>query len=143
MRPVNQRRLHMNSIRASSFLRRVLLVDAVASGAMGLGMIAFTALFARVLQLPAQLLSEAGIVLLPFAAFVGFIASRQTPARFAVWAIIALNVIWVVDSIVLLFTGWVAPNALGYAFVVAQALAVAAFADLEYVGLKKSAALAV
>jgi hypothetical protein len=143
MRPVNQRRLHMNSIRASSFLRRVLLVDAVASGAMGLGMIAFTDLFARVLQLPAQLLSEAGIVLLPFAAFVGFIASRQTPARFAVWAIIALNVIWVVDSIVLLFTGWVAPNALGYAFVVAQALAVAAFADLEYVGLKKSAALAV
>jgi hypothetical protein len=93
--------------------------------------------------LPAQLLSEAGLVLLPFAAFVGYVASRAMPARFAVWAIIVLNVIWVVDSIVLLFTGWVAPNALGYAFVVAQALVVAALADLEYVGLKKSAALAV
>jgi hypothetical protein len=132
----------MNSIRASSFLRRVLLVDAVASGAMGLGLIAFTDLFARVLQLPAQLLSEAGLVLLPFAAFVGYIASRATPVRFAVWAIIAVNAIWVIDSIVLLFTGWVAPNALGYAFVLAQAASVAVFADLEYVGLKKSVALA-
>jgi hypothetical protein len=86
------------------------------------------------------LLSEAGLVLLPFAAFVAYIASRPTPARFAVWAIIAVNVIWVVDSIVLLFTGWVAPNALGYAFVIAQAAAVGVFAELEYVGLKKSAA---
>jgi hypothetical protein len=128
----------MNSIRASSFLRRVLLVDAVSCGAMGLGMIAFTDLFARVLELPAQLLSEAGLVLLPFAAFLAFVASRPTPARFAVWAIIVLNVIWVVDSIVLLFTGWVAPNALGYAFVIAQAVVVAVLADLEYVGLKKS-----
>ena len=132
----------MNSIRASSFLRRVLLVDAVASGAMGLGLIAFTELFARVLQLPAQLLNEAGLVLLPFAAFVGYVASREMPARFAVWAIIGLNAIWVVDSVVLLFTGWVAPNALGYAFVLAQAGFVAVFADLEYVGLKKSVALA-
>jgi hypothetical protein len=132
----------MNSIRASSFLRRVLLVDAVSSGAMGLGLIGFTDLFARVLQLPAQLLSEAGLVLLPFAALVGYVASRPTPARFAVWAIIGLNVVWVVDSIVLLFTGWVAPNALGYVFVLAQAVAVAVFADLEYVGLRKSVVVA-
>jgi hypothetical protein len=129
----------MNSIRASSFLRRVLLVDAVSCGAMGLGLIAFTDFVARVLELPAQLLSEAGIVLLPFAAFLAYVASRPTPTRFAVWAIIVLNVIWVVDSIVLLFTGWVAPNALGYAFVIAQAVVVAVLADLEYVGLKKSA----
>jgi hypothetical protein len=129
----------MNSIRSSSFLRRVLLVDAASCAGMGLGMIAFTELFARVLELPAQLLSEAGLVLLPFAAFLAFVASRPTPARFAVWAIIVLNVIWVVDSIVLLFTDWVAPNALGYAFVIAQAVVVAVLADLEYVGLKKSA----
>jgi hypothetical protein len=128
----------MNSIRSSSFLRRVLLVDAASCAGMGLGMIAFNDLLARILQLPAQLLSEAAIVLLPFAAFLAFVASRPTPARFAVWAIIVLNVIWVVDSIVLLFTGWVAPNALGYAFVIAQAVVVAVLADLEYVGLKKS-----
>jgi hypothetical protein len=132
----------MTSIHASSLLRRVLIVDAVTSGAMGLATIVFAELFADLLQLPLELISEAGIVLLPFAAFVGFVASRREPARIAVWTIIALNVVWVVDSIVLLFTGWVAPNALGYAFVIAQAAAVLAFADFEYMGLKRSAAVA-
>lgn len=132
----------MTSIRASSLLRRVLVVDAVSSGAMGLAMIAFAELLANLLQLPVELVSEAGIVLLPFAAFVGFVASRREPARIAVWVIIAMNVVWVVDSIVLLFTGWVAPSALGYAFVIAQAAVVLALADFEYMGLKRSAAVA-
>ena len=132
----------MTSIRASSLLRRVLIVDAVSSGAMGVAMIAFAELFADLLQLPVELISEAGIVLLPFAAFVGFVASRREPARIAVWTIIALNVVWVVDSIVLLFTGWVAPNALGYAFVIAQAAVVLVLADFEYMGLKRSTAVA-
>jgi hypothetical protein len=132
----------MTSIRPSSLLRRVLVVDAVSSGAMGVAMVAFAELLADQLQLPVDLLSEAGIVLLPFAAFVAFVASRSEPSRIAVWVIIALNAVWVIDSIVLMFTGWVAPNALGYLFVVAQAAAVLLFADLEYLGLKRSTAVA-
>ena len=128
----------MTTIRASSLLRRVLVVDALSSGAMGIAMIAFADLLAGMLQLPVELVSEAGIVLLPFAAFVAFVASRTEPARIAVWAIIALNVVWAIDSIVLLFSGWVAPNALGYVFVVAQAAVVLVFADLEYMGYRKS-----
>jgi hypothetical protein len=132
----------MTSIRASSLLRRVLVVDAVSSGALGVAMIAFAELFASLLQLPVELVSEAGIVLLPFAAFVGFVASRPEPTRIAVWIIIALNAVWVVDSIMLLFTGWVAPNGLGLAVVIAQAAAVLVLADLEYMGLRRSTALA-
>ncbi len=130
----------MTSIRASSFLRRVLLLDAVSSGAMGLAMIAFAELLADLLQLPVELVSQAGIILLPFAAFVGFVASRSEPARLAVWAIIAINIVWVVDSVVLLFTGWVAPNALGHVFVIGQAAVVLTLADFEYMGLKRSTA---
>ena len=132
----------MTSIRASSLLRRVLIVDALSSGAMGVAMFALADLFANLLQLPVELVREAGIILLPFAAFVGFVASRREPARIAVWTIIALNAVWIVDSIVLLFTGWVAPNALGYAFVIAQAAVVLVLADFEYMGLKRSTAVA-
>ena len=128
----------MTSIRASALLRRVLIVNAVTSGASGIAMIVFAELLANLLQLPVDLISEAGIVLLPFAAFVGFVASRSEPARFAVWAIIALNVVWFVDSIGLLFTGWVTPNGPGYAVVIAQAVGVLVLADLEYMGLKRS-----
>jgi hypothetical protein len=50
--------------------------------------------------------------------------------------------VWAFDSIALLCTGWLAPTGLGIAFISAQALAVALFADLEYVGLRRSTALA-
>lgn len=126
------------TIRASSLLRRVLVVDAVFSGVSGVAMIAFAEVVASLLQLPVELISEAGIVLVPFAAFVGFVASRSEPARLAVWAIIAINIVWTVDSIVLLFGGWVAPNALGYAVVIAQAAGVLVLADLEFMGLRRS-----
>lgn len=132
----------MTSIRASSLLRRVLIVDAVSSGVMGVAMFALADVFASLLQLPVELIREAGIILLPFAAFVGFVASRREPARIAVWTIIALNAVWVVDSIVLLLTGWVAPSALGYIFVIAQAAVVLVLADFEYLGLKRSTAVA-
>jgi hypothetical protein len=132
----------MTSIHASSLLRRVLLVDALISAASGIAMFALADVFASLLQLPVELFREAGIVLLPFAAFVGFVASRQEPARVAVWAIIAMNIVWVLDSILLLFAGWVTPSALGYAFVIAQAAMVLVLADLEYMGLKRSTAIA-
>lgn len=132
----------MNPIRSSSFLRRVLLIDAVSSGGMGVAMILFSALLADVLALPADLISQAGVVLIPFAAFVGYLATRAELSRLAVWSVIALNVVWAIDSFVLLMTGWVSPNALGYAFVIGQAVVVAVLADLEYVGLRKSAPVA-
>jgi hypothetical protein len=128
--------------RSAVRLRRVLIVDAAVSGATGVALFALADLFASLLQLPVELVREAGIILLPFAAFVGFVASRREPARLAVWTIIALNVVWVVDSIALLFTGWVAPNALGYVFIIAQAAMVLVLADFEYMGLKRSTAVA-
>ena len=132
----------MGSIQASTFLRRILWVDALSSGAMGLAMLLASDALAAVLQLPVQLLSGAGIVLLPFAAYVAFLASRTHLSPLAVWSVIGLNVLWVIESVLLLMSNWVAPNALGAAFVVAQAVAVASFAQLEYLGLRRSPAAA-
>jgi hypothetical protein len=128
----------MNAVRSLSFLRRVLLLDAAASAAMGFGLLTLAPWLGGMLSLPEALLREAGIVLLPFAAFVAFLASRENPPRTGVWAVIALNAVWAVDSVALLLTGWVAPNAVGYGFVAAQALAVLVLAELEYVGLRRA-----
>ena len=92
----------MRSIKSVAFLRRVLVVDAVSSAALGLAMLTFTSFTANLLDLPIDLLTEAGLVLLPFAAFVGYVASREQPPRPAVWVIIAINALWVVDSVLLL-----------------------------------------
>lgn len=132
----------MSTIRISSFLRRVLLADAVATAATGLLLVAFTDRLEAMLTLPAALLRNSGLSFLPFAALVAWLATRPTAWRPAIWAVIAYNAVWAVDSVLLLATGWVRPTALGHAFVLAQALFVAAMAQLEYLGLRRSAAAA-
>lgn len=130
----------MNTSNTSSFLRRVLVADAATSGASGLLMALGSAPLENLLGVPASLLRYAGLSLLPFAALVAYLATRRSLPRAAVRAVIALNALWAADSILLLVGGWVGPTALGYAFVIAQALVVALFAEAQYVGLRRSAA---
>jgi hypothetical protein len=128
----------MQSKYSLSFLRRVLALDAASSAAMGVGLSLLAPSIAPLLNLPVDLLREAGLVLLPFAAVVAYLATRERPARTGVWAVIALNAIWTIDTVALLLTDWVAPNALGYVFVLGQAIVVGVFAELEYIGLRKA-----
>jgi hypothetical protein len=124
----------------TTFLRSALLADAVASAATGILMLVAANPLEQWLSPPAGLLRAAGASLLPFAAIVAWLGLRETISRAGVWAVIALNAVWVVDSVALLFTTWVQPAFLGYAFVLAQAAAVAVLAELEYVGLRRAAA---
>ena len=126
----------------NTFLRYALLADAVASGATGLLLIAGADLLTGLLGLPVALMREAGLLLVPYVALVVFVGTRETIARPAVQAIIALNLLWVVGSMGLLMGGWVAPTALGTAFVIAQAVVVGVFAELQFVGLRRTQATA-
>src|SRR4029453_1330819 len=126
--------------RTSSFLRRVLLIDASSCIASGLLSVFGSRALGRALGLPDDLLLYAGLSLFPFAAFLIYLAVSKAFSRATVWAAILLNALWVLDSFLLLLTGWVTPTEFGYVFVVAQALGVAMLATLEYVGLRKSEA---
>ena len=120
---------------AVASVRMALGLDAVASGAMGVMLALGAGLAAPVLGLPEGLLRACGVFFLPWAALVGWLAMRPAPGRRAVAWIAALNAVWVVDSVLLLATGWVAPTGLGVAFVLAQAAAVAVFAALQAAAL--------
>jgi hypothetical protein len=126
------------SLRTSTFLRRVLFADAATCLATGLLLTLGSGALEQFLGLPAGLMRYAGLSLLPFAALLVYLATRERLSPPAVWAVIILNALWTADSFLLLLTGWVAPTELGYAFVVGQALGVAAFAGLEYLGLRKA-----
>ena len=132
----------MTAIQSSTFLRRVLLLDGVSSGGMGVLLLTCSGLLAGLLNLPAELLREAGFVLVPFGLAVGFLGTRERLSRVAVWAVIGINAVWAIDSVVLLFTGWVQPNLLGTVFVLGQAAFVAVMAELEVIGMRKSAVAA-
>jgi hypothetical protein len=120
-------------------LRRTLVADAIISGTTGLVMVAAAGFLSTLLGVPEPLLRYAGISLLPFAILLVALAARGQLPHTAVRIVIIANVLWAVDSIALLFTGWVDPSALGYAFIVVQAIIVAVFAEVQYMGLKMSA----
>jgi len=125
------------TIAVTSFLRRTLTVDAAISGATGVLLLLSAGMLAQLLDVPEALLRYSGVVLVPFAIYVGLIARRDTVPRASVVAIIALNIAWVAGSVWVALGGAIRPSPLGYAFIIAQAIAVAVFAELQYVGLRK------
>ena len=121
-------------------LRLALRADAAVSLAAGLAMAGLHAPLSAWLGLPATLLLPAGLVLLPYAAALWWLASRRQPPRGAVWAVIAANGAWAVDCAWVLWGGAFQPTGLGQAFLGMQALSVLAFADLQFFGLRRSVA---
>ena len=88
-----------DSLRSTPFLRFALLGDAAASGATGLLLAAGAGVLSSLLGLPEGLLRIAGLVLLPYAAFVAWIGTRSAGApRIAVRAVVAVNLLWTLDS---------------------------------------------
>lgn len=126
-------------INPSLFLRRAIQTDALISGAMALLLVAGASVLEPFLSLPEVFLRNTGFVLVVYAALVGFLGTRSMMPKVAVWTVIAVNAMWTVDSIGLLMSGWLSPNLFGQAFVVMQAIAVGVFAELQFIGLRKSA----
>jgi hypothetical protein len=137
MLPADQKELIMTTTITSS-MKSALVLDAVASGAMAVLAIGGASLLAPLLGLPQALLFWAGVAMLPWVALLIALARRQSAPRLILVDVVALNALWVAASLALLVSGLVAPTALGTAFVVAQALAVAAFATLQFSALRRA-----
>ena len=125
-------------IQASLLLRRAVLGDAVFSGASALLLSLGAGAMAPLLNLPESLLRETGLFLVAYAALVGWLGTRQSMPKPLVWIVIAGNAAWTAGSIALLFSGAVTPNLPGEAAVAIQAIAVGVFAELQYLGLRRS-----
>jgi hypothetical protein len=128
----------MSTIQPSRFLKTALALDAAACAGTGL-LLAFAAgPLSGWLGFPAGFLRGAGLILLPCAAVLVWLAARQTLPRLAVHAVIGVNLLWIADSIAILVIGWFQPSGYGIALVLAQAAAVAVVTELELIGLKRS-----
>jgi hypothetical protein len=125
-------------IDTSTFLRRTLFADAIFSGVAALGFTFGASAFAGLFSLPEALLRETGLFLIAYAALVGWLASRVSVPRSLVLLVVIGNAAWTIGSIALLFSGAVSPNLAGELMVVAQAIATGVFAELQYLGLRKS-----
>jgi hypothetical protein len=120
---------------APTFLRRVLALDAVTSGAMGLMLILGASTLGPLLGLPVGLLRTTGFAFVPFVALVAFAASA--PRRGLAMIVGLLNAAWVVASIGALVTGALTPTLLGMVFVAGQAVFVGILAELQIIGARR------
>jgi hypothetical protein len=127
----------MNAI----FLRRVLAFDALSCAAMGIVMTPAAGTVAPLFGLPEGLIRGAGLLLLPLAAFIGWLATRTSPPRLGVWIVIVGNTAWAAESLVLVGASAQAMTGLGIVVVAAQAIAVLGLALLEYAGLRRLASV--
>jgi len=125
-------------INPSLLLRRALLADAIFSGASAVLLSFGAGALAPLTNLPEPLLRETGLFLILYAALVGWLGTRTAMPKALVKVVIAGNAAWTLASIALLFSGAVTPNIWGEALVAAQAIAVGALAELQYIGLRRS-----
>ncbi len=101
-------------------------------------MAAGSSLASNFTQIPAGLLTSAGLSLFPIAAFVSFVASCAPFWPLGALLVIVGNIVWILAKMGLLARGAIKPNFLGVAFVVVvESAAVAPFSTLEYAGLDR------
>ena len=120
-----------------SLLRVALRLDAVVTGANGLGYLVLADVLDGTLGLPAGMLRGIGAFLLAFAVAVWLVARPATISRGAAAVVVAANVLWVIDSLALVAFDWGTPTTAGAVWAVLQAGVVALFAALQVAGLRR------
>lgn len=118
-------------------LRRALRLDAAASGALGVVSLAAAPALVDLLGPPAPVLVGVGAFLVVFAAGLLVLAARPVVPRPAAWTVVLGNAAWVGGSVLATLVAGSSLTGLGVAVVLAQAAAVAVFADLQWLGLRR------
>jgi hypothetical protein len=123
----------------SNLLRYTVRGDALFSIATGAICLADTQQLATFLGVqPALALGILGAVLVVYGAFLFYTAAQAQLNRRIVIAAIVLDLIWVIDSAILLVVGWLPLTSAGMWTIGLIAVAVAVFAELKFFGLRRT-----
>lgn len=128
----------MKAIVPSPFLRQVLRADAAVSLAVAVPQVLGASALQAPLDLPGALLAGSGVFLFGYAALLLVMARSRTVWLPLLALVIAGNVGWAAACAALPALD-LASGAFGKLYLLAQAVAVLAFAWLEYVGVRRSA----
>jgi hypothetical protein len=128
----------MQTIQPSPFLQRVLLADAVVSGAVAIVQVAFAEWLAGLLRLPSPLLTGTGFFLVGYVVLLAVLARTRRLWAGLIWLVVVGNAAWAVGCVGLAMFFTTQPSAFGMAFLTVQAITVLIFAALEFHGLTNS-----
>ncbi|NGN64520.1 hypothetical protein G5C51_11475 [Streptomyces sp. A7024] len=119
----------------TTWLRRVLLLDAAVTTANGLAYLAASGPLEDLLGVSAGLLLGLGAFLVGYGAVVGYVGLRPSPPPGAVAVFIDINLAWTAASIVAVVL--LDPSGTGTVWIPLQAAVTAAFAVAQWVLLRR------
>ena len=119
----------------ADLLRLALVADAAVTGANAFAYLAGAVVLDSVLGVPTALLLVLGAFLAVYSALVLRLATR--PARGGVVAVILANLAWAAGSLLVLALDTFTPDPVGQVWIALQAVVVAGFAALQYLGLRR------
>ena len=126
------------TIEKKSFLQRALLGNAAFSGISGLLLVFAAGPISQFLGLNnPYILTIIGIVLLLYVPFLVWLANQSPVPNWMAWLVIELDVLWVIGSLILIFTSLVPLTSGGKWAVAITADVVTIFAILQYIGLRR------
>jgi hypothetical protein len=120
-----------------ALLRLALKADAVITGANALAYLAAFAVLDSWLGVPTAALLGVGAFLAVYSGLVWRLATRPSMPTPAVAAVIAGNALWAVDSLIVLALDTFSPTLAGQVVIAVQAVGVAGFAAIQYLGLRR------
>ncbi len=121
----------------AELLRKVLRADAATSAGLGVVLAAASVPLGGLLGLSTPLVICAGIALLFGGAALGLLAGYPWIPTALARAVLAVNSLFAVGLLLLALLDPLALTGAGTAFAIAGAVIVAAFADLEFLGLRR------
>lgn len=121
-----------------NMLKNVLLINALTSGATGMLLALFPGMMANLCgAAQAWPFTAAGIFLIAFAGLVFIQSRRQVPQKGWVKLIIALDIVWVIESLIIVVPQLFGLSFMGYLLIGAVAGWVGLMAILQSKGLKQ------
>ncbi len=118
---------------------RAVLIDAAATTASAVLLLAARSMLYPFFGLSSPLLIDlSAVAFIAYAAIIGLVARREVISRAALLTIVGANVAYVLASIVLLVMFWGQLHPIGRALILAVALAVEAFAALQFVAARQA-----
>jgi hypothetical protein len=118
-------------------IRLALRLDAVASGGVGLVLLLAAPFLDGTLGLSVVTQRVLGVLLVAWAPLLLTLASRPSIRRGPVWAVLVVNVLWVLETGVALVAGVFPLTGLGVAFMIVQAVTVLVLTELQWMGLRR------
>ena len=122
----------------TDLLRLALAADAAVTGANAVAYLAGAFVIDSLLGVPAEALLVLGAFLALYGALVLRLATRQAISRAGTVAVIGANVAWAAASLLVLGLDTFTPDAAGQVWIAVQAVAVAGFAALQWIGLRRA-----